>query len=145
MDNLMIQFARCCHPIPGDKVIGLITRGRGMTVHRTDCPNAARLMGDRERIVEVQWDAARDQAFTVQILVKAIDRQNLLHDITKVIADAGTNVSGGELKTGGGLVWNRFAIDVHNVQQLQNLIQKIGQVKGVSEVLRMDEAGERID
>lgn len=145
MDNLMIQFARCCHPIPGDKVIGLITRGRGMTVHRTDCPNAAKLMGDRERIVEVQWDAERDQAFTAQILVKAIDRKNLLHDITKVIADTGTNVSGGELKTGGGLVWNRFAIDVHNVQQLQNLIQKIGQVKGVSEVARLDEAGERVD
>ena len=145
MDNLMIQFAKCCHPIPGDRVIGLITRGRGISVHRTDCPNASALMGDRERIVEVRWDAARDQAFTAQIVVKAVDRKNLLHDITKVIADTGTNVSGGELKTGGGLVWNRFAIDVHNVQQLQDLIHTIGQVKGVSEVMRMDEAGERID
>ena len=116
-----------------------------MSVHRTDCPNASALMGDRERIVEVQWDVERDQAFTTQILVKGTDRKNLLHDITKVIADTGTNVSGGELKTSEGLIWNKFVIDVHNVQKLQDLIQKIGQVRGVSEVVRLDEAGERIE
>ena len=141
MDNLMIQFARCCHPIPGDKVVGLITRGRGISVHRTDCPNASALLLDRDRVVEVDWDTARDEAFTAQILVKGLDRKNLLRDITTVIADTGTNVSSGELKTEGGLIWNRFVVDVHNVQQLQDLIRRVGQVNGVNEVTRLDEEG----
>ena len=144
MDNLMIQLSKCCHPIPGDKIVGMITRGRGLSVHRTDCPNVTTLMDDRERIVEVHWDAELDQAFTTQVLVKGSDRKNLLHDITKAIAETGTNVSGGDLKTERGQILNRFVIHVPNVQRLQDLIQKIGKVKGVSEVTRLNEKGEKI-
>lgn len=138
--NLMINFAGCCSPIPGDSVVGLITRGRGVSVHRADCPNAIALMSDRERFIPVEWDTDDRQSFVAQIAVMASDRQNLLRDLTRVIAETGTNIRAGDLRTTGGEATNRFVIDVTNLHHLRSVISAIRKVEGVLSVERLDEA-----
>ena len=90
MDQLMISFGKCCTPIPGDRIVGLITRGRGVSVHRLDCPNIADMGEDRDRLLDVEWDLEEEHAFTVQLLIRSHDRQYLLTDITKAIVNMET-------------------------------------------------------
>lgn len=138
VDNLMILFAKCCNPVPGDGIVGLITRGRGVSIHRTDCPNIAQILDDRDRVVMVDWDIGEDQAFIAQIRIEAADRKHLLRDITAAMSEVGTNISGGELSTEDGIAYNTFTVDVKDLQQLRKLIKKIKKVKGVLKVKRLD-------
>jgi GTP pyrophosphokinase len=136
IDDLMIQFAKCCNPIPGDHVLGLVTRGRGISVHRTDCPNLTDLADDPDRLMAVEWDMAEEQAFTVQLLVASNDRKYLLSDISRAISDTGANITGSQTRTDGDLAQQSFWIDVRDARQLETLVQRIGQVEGVREVSR---------
>ena len=138
VDNLMISFAKCCNPVPGDGIIGLITRGRGVSVHRTDCVNIGQILDDGERVVMVDWDTGEDQAFMAQIRIKSSDRKHLLRDITAAMSEVGTNISGGELGTEDGMAYNTFTVDVKDLQQLRKLLRKIRKVKGVIDVDRLD-------
>lgn len=139
LSDLMISFGKCCNPIPGDPIVGLITRGRGVTVHRTDCPNIQHITEDPERVIEVQWDLEANQSFTVQLRTKSLDRKYLLSDISKAISDTGTNIRGSTTHTSGDVAEQSFWIDVSDTQQLRGILKRIGQVDGVIDVRRMDE------
>ena len=140
MHDMMIQFGKCCTPIPGDSIIGLITRGRGISVHRTDCHNIADVAQDPERMTPVAWDLEEELAFTVQLRVCGNDRKFFLSDVTRVISDSKANIAGCKTRTIAHLAEDRFWVDVHNTRQLQGLIKKLHGVKGVTEVQRVDES-----
>ena len=141
MNDLMINFARCCAPIPGDTIIGLLTRGRGISVHRADCPNISDITEDPDRLLAVEWDMQEEHSFTVQLLIKSQDRKYLLFDITKVISDAGIDIRSSSTRTVAHIAEESFWIDVQNIHQLQTIIEKIYRVPGVDEVRRVDEPG----
>ncbi len=138
LDHLMIHFGQCCTPIPGDRIIGLITRGRGVSVHRSDCPNMDQLGEDKERLVEVQWALEEDHAFTVQLLIKSRDRKYLLSDITKAISDTESNIRKSSTLTSGQIAEESFWVDVQDIQQLRTTIDAINQIDGVIDVRRVD-------
>ena len=138
LNHLMIQFARCCQPIYGDSVLGVITRGKGISVHRRDCVNISNLPEGRDRLVDVDWNSEEETAFTVQIRVNGEDRPNFLRDISEAISGEGVPVVEGELNTSSGQVGNRFTVEVRNVNQLHELRKKILSVPGVSSVQRIN-------
>jgi len=139
MNDMLIHFGKCCTPIPGDLVLGLVTRGRGVSVHRTDCPNISDITEDPERIVEVEWDVVEDQSFTVQLLVRSTDRKYLLSDIARVISDIGANIQSTSTTTVDHLAKQTFWIDVRDTQQLQAVIKNLTTVEGVTQVQRVYE------
>ena len=140
MHDMMIQFGKCCSPIPGDSIIGLITRGRGLSVHRTDCPNIADLAEDPERMTPVAWDLDGEHAFTVRLRVRGNDRKFFLSDVTRIISDSAANIVSSTTRTSAHLVEETFWIDVHNTRQLHGLVKKLQDVEGVTEVHRVDES-----
>jgi GTP diphosphokinase / guanosine-3',5'-bis(diphosphate) 3'-diphosphatase len=140
MHDMMIQFGKCCSPIPGDSIIGLITRGRGLSVHRTDCPNIADLAEDPERMTPVAWDLDEEQSFTVRLRVCGNDRKFFLSDVSRIISDTGANIVGCTTRTVAHLVEETFWIDVNNTRQLHGLVKKLQVVEGVTEVQRVDES-----
>ena len=139
MHDLMISFGKCCTPIPGDGIIGLITRGRGVTVHRTDCPNIGEISEDPERLLHVQWDLEGEPAFTVQLRTRSRDRKYLLSDISKAIGDAGSNIRSSTTRTDGEISEQDFWVDVTDIKQLRQTIKQVQRTKDVLEVRRVDE------
>jgi len=139
MNDLMITFGKCCTPIPGDMIVGLITRGRGVTVHRTDCPNIGQISEEPERILQVNWDMENDQAFTVQLRVRSHDRKFLLSDISKALGDSGCNIQSATTRTLGQIAEQDFWVDVVDITHLQQAMEKANKIEGVLEVLRIDE------
>jgi guanosine-3',5'-bis(diphosphate) 3'-pyrophosphohydrolase len=136
MGNMMFHFARCCQPVPGEDIVGFVTRGRGVSIHRADCPNALQLKTEDERSVEVKWDAAKEQSFMVKLEVLVEDRKNVLRDITQAISDADTNVRGAEIKGGDTTASGNFIVEVKNVTHLNKTLKKMRKVKGVIQVER---------
>jgi GTP pyrophosphokinase len=132
----MFRFARCCQPLPGEEIVGYITKGRGISIHRSDCPNALQILGENERRVNVQWDAQTDQSFLVSLEVMIEDRKGLLHDLTEAIADADTNIRGAEIKPSQPPTHGNVLIEVKNLKHLNRTIKKIKKVKGVIAVER---------
>jgi GTP pyrophosphokinase len=136
LGSLLFRFAQCCQPVPGERIIGFITRGRGVSVHRADCLNALQMMVESDRKVEVEWDVDKDQSFIVRLAILVEDRKNILKDITEAIADADTNVRGAEIKPGQAATIGNFIIEVKNLRHLNRTIKRIKRVKGVIEVER---------
>jgi len=133
----MVRFAKCCQPIPGDKIVGFVTRGRGVSIHRIDCPNLANLLKEEaERRIEVGWDVAEGESFLTQIEIITEDKKGLLHEITKVIADEGVNIRGVNLSTNGNLGKGSIFLEVKNLYQLKKLIKELSRIKGVNGVQR---------
>ena len=130
MDDLMIHFGKCCTPIPGDPIIGLVTRGRGISVHRTDCPNMSDITEDPERVMAVGWDLEEEQSFTIQLRVRSGDRKYLLSDIAKVISDTGANIQSSSTKTADYHAEQTFWIDVRDTRQLKSVIKRVAGSKG---------------
>ncbi len=139
MDDLMIGFGKCCTPIPGDSIIGLITRGRGVTVHRTDCPNIGHISEEPDRLLNVNWDMDSEQSFTVKLRVRSYDRKFLLSDISKALGDSGCNIQSATTRTVGEIAEQDFWVDVVNIAQLQRAMDKANAIDGVLEVQRIDE------
>ncbi len=136
--NLLTQPARCCRPVPNDPIVGYITRGRGVTIHRSDCPNVLRLkLSDAERLIDVQW-CASDQLFTVDIQVLAYDRRGLLHDISSVLANDKINVMAVNTRTDKTDMMARMelTLEVEDIEQLSRILDRIGQLPSVTEVRR---------
>jgi len=134
-DNLMVNFARCCNPIPGDEVTGVITRGRGVTVHRLGCPNL-RDPALAERMIEVTWDAGPDQVFLVKLIIHASDRKNLLAEVSHVISDEGANIQSGEFGSEGAVARATLVVEVHNLDNLQKILRAVQRVPGVERIDR---------
>jgi GTP pyrophosphokinase len=138
VDNVLMQFGRCCSPLPGDRVLGYITRGRGVTIHRADCPNFQFLRAQSERLVEVEWDAAQDGMYQVEIEVEALDRVGLLKDILAAVTETRTNVvsvNARVRKDKVGIV--NIVVDIRNVTQLTAVMQRVGQLPEVYSVERV--------
>ena len=140
MHHMMIHFGKCCTPIPGDPIIGLVTRGRGISVHRTDCPNLSDLAEDPERLMTVEWDIDQDKAFTVQMRIRGNDRKYFLSDMARIISDTGANIVSCATKTVAHVAEETFWIDVHNTRQLHSMISLLQAIEGVMEVTRVDES-----
>lgn len=139
MRNLMIQYARCCNPIAGDPVVGIVTRGRGISVHRRDCSNLPNLSTDPERVVDLDWDTDPQETFTVTIQVNGHDRPRLLSDITQVISGLNISIIGGNIGTHNGEFGNRFQIEVKNTDQLDDLFTRLRAISNVTSVYRLDD------
>ncbi|MCM2271722.1 MAG: bifunctional (p)ppGpp synthetase/guanosine-3',5'-bis(diphosphate) 3'-pyrophosphohydrolase [candidate division Zixibacteria bacterium] len=137
LDNLMFRFAGCCQPVPGDNIVGFITRGRGVTIHQAECSLALEIATKYpERKIEVSWDTGKDQSFVVQLEIVVEDRRNMLRDITQAIADSNTNVRGAEIYTHDTTAIGKFVVEVTNLAHLNRIIDKVKKVKGVLSVRR---------
>jgi GTP pyrophosphokinase len=138
LDDALVRLSRCCNPVPGDDVIGFVTRGRGVSVHRADCPNAAELLSTPERIIDVEWDLGGDTAFQVEIYVEALDRLRLLQDVTAALAESGVNILSSSTTTHrDGLVDMRFLFELSDMGRLQDVLREVRRVDGVFEAKRM--------
>ena len=135
VDNLMVSFGRCCQPIPGDEIVGVITRGRGVTVHRFGCPNLADPQFV-DRKIEVTWDVEANQTFLVKLIVTASDRQHLLAEIGQVISSEGTNIRSGEFTSENDLARATFLVEVRNLNNFQRILRSVSRIDGVQKVDR---------
>jgi GTP diphosphokinase / guanosine-3',5'-bis(diphosphate) 3'-diphosphatase len=139
LDDMMIRLSRCCTPVPGDEIIGFVTQGRGVSVHRTDCANAASLSGSRgERVIEVEWDADRAGMFVVGLELVALDRSRLLADVTRVLAEQHVNILSSSSQTGADRVSRmRFEFELADAAHLDSLVGALKRIDGVYEVYRV--------
>lgn len=135
LKGILTSFARCCNPAPGDPIVGYITRGRGATVHREDCPNILR-MQDRERVVKVSWGEPQ-LTFPVALEIKAYDRQGLMGDIYNVFSNEGINVVNIDLKVTRSLAAINLVVEVGDISQLSRILTRIENLPNVMEAHRL--------
>jgi len=137
MDRLLTQLAKCCRPVPPDPIRGFVTRGKGVSVHREDCPSLKRL-GERhpERLIDAEWGAQEGGAYSVEIAVTANDRQGLLRDIGDALARERINVTAVRTQSRDDFAFMRFAFDVTNLPQLRRALAAVKDVQGVIRVAR---------
>ncbi|MCC6545085.1 MAG: bifunctional (p)ppGpp synthetase/guanosine-3',5'-bis(diphosphate) 3'-pyrophosphohydrolase [Nitrospirae bacterium] len=138
IDDILLHFSKCCSPVPGDKIIGYITRGRGLSIHSVTCPNIDELDFDKDRLIGVEWDVAGTASYPVRISVFTIDRPGLLASVSTSITSSEANISHADISTTEDkkAVLN-FVIDVKDLQHLERVIQKIEQLSGVLQVKRL--------
>jgi GTP pyrophosphokinase len=136
IDNVMLSFARCCQPVPGDRVIGIVTAGRGVSVHRQDCPNTFADRVPAERKVAVEWDAKIGEMFPVRLVVYGHDRRSLLADIAKAIAAIAVNIRSAGMASEDQTARGVFVVEVPHLARLQEVITAVRRVKGVTRVER---------
>jgi GTP pyrophosphokinase len=136
MQNMLIRYATCCHPVPGDKIIGYVTRGRGVSIHRANCPEGMLLMKDQDRIIPVQWKTEAGQTFEVVVEITGKDRPDLLRDITDCFSKSRINVQRASIVTVRDQVRNRFRIQVSDLDQLEKTMTQLRKLKGIATVSR---------
>jgi guanosine-3',5'-bis(diphosphate) 3'-pyrophosphohydrolase len=138
MSDIMVRMAKCCKPIPGDEIVGYISLGKGITIHRRDCKNARALMKNPERFTKVGWQGLGGMAFRVEIMVEALDRNHLLEDLARTLSDSGVNIIGGSMQTlPDGVVRDRFTLEVGDVRQLDNILANIRSIQTVYDAYRV--------
>ncbi|MTD57093.1 RelA/SpoT family protein [Amycolatopsis pithecellobii] len=139
--DVWAKLARCCTPVPGDEILGFVTRGGGVSVHRTDCTNAEDLRRQPERLVEVEWAPSENSVFLVSIQVEALDRHRLLSDVTKVLADEKVNILSASVTTSRDRVAvSRFAFEMGDPKHLGHVLKVVRGVEGVYDVYRVTSA-----
>ncbi|MFH1313201.1 MAG: bifunctional (p)ppGpp synthetase/guanosine-3',5'-bis(diphosphate) 3'-pyrophosphohydrolase [Candidatus Eisenbacteria bacterium] len=139
MGDIMIRFAKCCQPVPGDEVVGLVTKGHGISVHRSTCHNVLKPGITSERLLSVDWDMDKDQAFPVEVSMLCEDRRNMLADVAKAIGDESADIVNADVKRQGAHAVGTFALQVKNLTQLNGIIKSIAGVKGVYKIARKGE------
>jgi GTP pyrophosphokinase len=138
MDNLLIKFSRCCNPVPGDKIVGYITRGRGVSIHRTDCPNVISNLYDRERLIEVKWEGFQETSYPVEIEASAYDRPGVLSDIINIIGDMKTTIDAVNARASkNGVAVIDLVLEINDKQHLETVMQKLRKVHGIYDVRRV--------
>ena len=137
VDGLMVRYAQCCQPVPGDPVVGYVTQGRGISIHRSDCPNLLTLAAD-ERRVDIDWQESAGEAFAVRLAVTGEDRRGLYADIMEAISQTGTNIRGADLHTKDGTVFGTIYVEVDNLPHLGKVMKAVRRVKGVTEIERRE-------
>jgi GTP pyrophosphokinase len=145
MDDLLVRLARCCTPVPGDPIIGFLTRGRGVSVHRDDCPNAKALQAvDDGRMAEVWWDDRQQGTFVVGIQIEALDRTKLLRDVTAAISDQGIQIVSSTTRSGrDGIATLTYTFELADPNHLEHVIQSVRRVDSVFDVYRVVPASAR--
>ena len=140
--DLLIHYARCCNPIAGDPVVGIVTRGRGISVHRRECSNLTDLASDPGRVVTLDWETDLKETFTVTIQITGNDRTNVLSDITQVMTHLGIPIVGASIKTHREEIDNQFQVEIKNTDQLDSLVQRLRAVSGVTSAYRLDDTSD---
>jgi GTP pyrophosphokinase len=138
VDGLMVRYAQCCQPVPGDPVVGYVTQGRGISIHRGDCPNLLPLSAEGERRVEIDWQESQGETFVVRLVVEGEDRRGLYADICEAVNQTGTNIRHAELSSRDGAVYGHLLVEVENHTHLNKVLRAVRRVKGVTEVSRRD-------
>ncbi len=136
-EDLLVRVSRCCSPVPGDRIIGYITRGRGVSVHRADCPNVATLQQEPARQIQVEWDTHDSGPYPVELEVEALDRLNLLTDIMTAVSEGRTNIASVNARTMKGQAATvHLVVDIIDLAQMQTVMKRIRSVNGVLAVHR---------
>ena len=138
--DLLVRYSRCCNPVPGDQIVGYTTRGKGVAVHRVDCPT---LPKESERFIQVEWDAEDTGVYPLSIQIEAQDRNNLLVDIMNVMSLMKLNVSAVNVRTNKGLAYLDFTVEVRHLDEGKELVNKLRTVKSVQNVFRTTKSKRR--
>ncbi len=139
VDGLLVRYAQCCQPVPGDTVVGYVTQGRGISIHRADCPNLL-TMASGDRRVEIDWQEQEGESFAVRLVLNAEDRRGLYADIMQAISATGTNIRGADLQTKDGSAFGTVYVEVDNLPHLGKVLKAVRRVKGVTSVDRREVA-----
>ncbi|MFC3687462.1 RelA/SpoT family protein [Aquipuribacter hungaricus] len=143
-DDVWVKLARCCTPVPGDEILGFVTKGQGVSVHRTDCGNIATLRREPERMLEVEWVPTASSVFLVQIQVEALDRSRLLSDVTKALSDHHVSILSASVSTSDQRVaLSKFTFEMGDPQHLDHVLNAVRRVEGVFDVYRVTSGVQR--
>jgi GTP pyrophosphokinase len=143
LDDVWVRIARCCAPVPGDAIVGFVTVGHGVSVHRADCTNIGALSDRSERIIDVAWDAGHSGAFTVWVQVEAFDRPRLLQDVTVRLSDLGVNIAASSSATDRDRVAIlRYEVELSEPAQLDRLLTDLRTIEGVYDAYRLVPRGQ---
>ncbi|MCK4716221.1 MAG: bifunctional (p)ppGpp synthetase/guanosine-3',5'-bis(diphosphate) 3'-pyrophosphohydrolase, partial [Candidatus Marinimicrobia bacterium] len=134
--NLMVNFAKCCNPIPGDQIIGFVSRGRGIIVHKSDCSNIPALLKENERLLDVDWDVDKKQQFLAQVKVMGQERKNFLKDITEIISTTNTNIISIDGNVDDTIIFISLVLQVGNLNHLNRVMLKLQSIQGIISVER---------
>ena len=138
MDNMLIHLSKCCNPVPGDKVVGFITRGRGVSIHTADCTNVADLAFDQDRLIEVSWGDIQPAAHAVKITVRTQDKPGLLASVSSSISASEANITHAEVTTNEDKQATlNFTIEIKDIDHLNRIIKNIQAVNGVLDARRV--------
>jgi GTP diphosphokinase / guanosine-3',5'-bis(diphosphate) 3'-diphosphatase len=141
VEDVMLRLAKCCRPVPGDEIVGYISLGRGITIHREDCSNVALLRKDPERFTSVSWDGDQSTAFVVEIQIDAWDRHRLLEDLSRVFSESGANILEARCMSAPPMVKNRFVVEVADTHTLKSAITRMRNVDSVFDAYRVTPGG----
>jgi GTP pyrophosphokinase len=138
-EDILVKLARCCTPVPGDEIVGFVTRGSGVSVHRADCVNIASMaQEERDRLTEVLWAPRSNSVFLVNIQVEALDRARLLSDVTKTLSDQHVNIlSASVTTTRDRVALSRFTFEMSDPRQLGQVLQAVRSIDGVYDCYRV--------
>ena len=128
-----VRFAKCCNPIPGDDIVGFITRGRGVTIHVADCPE---IYDETERILDAEWEVKEESLYTVEISIESDDRKGMLAEVATAIAKESVNIASGSISTGDSRAVNSFSIQVTDRDHLRRVMDSLERIKGITKVER---------
>ena len=131
----MTRLARCCHPVPGDEIVGYTTRVRGVTIHRKDCPNILRVR-ERDRLISVEWRAKPDKVYPVTVRIEAFDREGLMRDISTVVADEHVNMGDVSTLSKDHEVHVNVTLEVSDLSQLSRVLSRVEELTNVTMVQR---------
>jgi GTP diphosphokinase / guanosine-3',5'-bis(diphosphate) 3'-diphosphatase len=137
VEDVMVRLAKCCRPVPGDPIVGYISLGRGITIHREDCPNATVLRKNPERFTHVYWEGEQSSAFVVEIQIDAWDRHRLLEDLSRVFSESGANIVEARCLSNPPMVKNRFVVEVADTHSLKGAINRLRNTESVFDAYRV--------
>ena len=138
VDGLMVRYAQCCQPVPGDPVVGYVTRGRGVSIHRSDCPNLLLLAHEPERRLEIDWQEAQGERFVVRLALEGNDRRGLYADVAAAVSSTGTDIKSMDLRSTDGRTIGSMLVEVENLNHLEKIIRATRRVKGITDVARRE-------
>ncbi len=137
VDDVMLRLAKCCRPVPGDPIVGYISLGRGITIHREDCTNVEALRKDPDRFVNVSWEGDATTAFKVELAIDGYDRHRLLEDLSRTFAEAGVNIIEARCLVQHPMVHNRFVVEVADTQTLKGVVTRLRNIDSVFDAYRV--------
>jgi GTP pyrophosphokinase len=137
VDDVVVRLAKCCRPVPGDPIVGYVSLGRGITIHREDCKNVKALRKAPERFTDVSWDGDHATSYRVELQVDAWDRTRLLEDLSRTFAEAGINILEATCSTKHPMVKNRFVVEVGDTEQLRQCIARLRNIDSVFDAYRV--------
>jgi GTP diphosphokinase / guanosine-3',5'-bis(diphosphate) 3'-diphosphatase len=141
VEDVMLRLAKCCRPVPGDPIVGYISLGRGITIHRKDCPNAKLLQRNPERFTDVGWEGDQETSFVVEVHIDAWDRHRLLEDLSRAFSESGANILEARCLSSPPMVKNRFVVELADTQSLKGAISRLRNTESVFDAYRVTPGG----